>query len=391
MPKKWLMYAVTVYTAAVTLLRTFRLPNDWAEAHWLTGYPLGVYKRGLIGSVVSALFPPSSPQAAELFISVASVVLTLCALATAVYICTRQPVAVGLAMVSSPLLVMWGHITGYFDFFLFLLTFGSLFAVKRQRYWVASLLLASGVLIHESILVVGFPVVGFAVLYQNLFLPARKTVRQTVADLLTVFALPAGTAAVLLFMVSRHNTHAGIMAFLHAYGFMHNSVGVIADAHNTTFSEYYEKQSPVFGHRMFHTLYISLYVSVAYFMVYLHTRLRKHKKVVWLMYPIVFVPLLLHLIAWDTARIWTYPLMEALLLFYVSDSLPKPRGYDRPAGLLFSGLIIIVHVFYAIPLMDDQTERFSDFEKFLLYLPPLAYLVYLILHKSKPADNALSD
>ena len=381
MPKKWLTYAVLVYTLLVTLLRTFRLPNDWAEAHWLTGYQLGIYKRGLIGSVVSALFPPASPHAAELFISVASVVLTVCTLAVVVYLCARQPVAVGLVMASSPLMVMWGHITGYFDFFLFLLTFGALLAVKRQRYGLASLLLVTGVLIHESLLVLGFPVVGFAVLYQNVFSPARKIGRQVFTDLLKVFILPTGVLAGLLLMVSRHDTHAGIMAFLESYGFVHNSVGVIADAHNTSFSRYYEQQSPVFWNRMFHTLYISLYVSVAYFMLYLHARLRNHTKAVWWIYPIVFVPLLLHLVAWDTARIWTYPLMEVLLLFYVLDFLPKPQAYDRPVALLFSALVVVIHIFYAIPLMDDKTERFPDFEKFLLYLPTLAYLLYLILRK----------
>lgn len=369
-------YSLLVYTLAVTLLRTFRLPNDWAEAHWLLGYGLGIYKRGLVGTLVSALFPPAQAQAAETFISVAAVILTLVAVVIAVRICLRQPLAVGLVMASSPLVVMWAHLTGYFDFFLFILTFLALYAVKKQRYLWAASALTLGVLIHESILFVGFPVVGFAVVYNNRFSADKIPVRQTIIHLFLTFGLPVLVLVPLLFMVSQQDTHAHIMAFLQGYGFVYNSVGVIADAHNTSFSAYYQKQSPAFWQRMFHTLYIPLYISVGYFMLYLHTRLRQHKKALFLLYPVVLLPLLLHLLAWDTVRIWTYPLFEILLLLYVLEGLPTSPKYGSRTALLFSGLVIVVQVFYRIPLMDDQTERFPDFVKFLLYVPVWVGMVY---------------
>lgn len=384
MPKNLLRYTVIVYALAVTLLRTFRLPNDWAEAHWLLGYGLGIYKRGLVGSLVSAAFPPSQAHAAELFIIIASLVLTAVAVGIALRICFRQPVAVALVMVSSPLVVMWGHLTGYFDFFLFMLTFLALVAVKKQRYFVASFVLTLGALIHESMLVLGFPVVGFAVLYTHLFSETKNTIRQTAVHLVTTYALPVLVMVPLLFMVSQQETHARIMAFLEAYRFMHDRVGVIADAHNTSFFTYYKNESPLFMERLFHTLYVSLYVSVAYFIVYLYTRLSKQKKVLFLVYPIVLLPLLLHLIAWDTARIWTYPLMEILLLFFVLENRPHSPTYDRTVALLFSGLVIGVQAFYAIPLMDEQTEHFSDFVKLLLYIPVWAYLLYLAFRRKSP-------
>lgn len=378
MPPKRLHIAVLLYTLAVTLLRTFRLPNDWAEAHWLLGYNLGIYKRGLVGSLVSGLFPPESAAAAELFITVAAISLSIFALALLVYICLKQVPTIGLVLLCSPLPVMWGHLTGYFDFFLFILTFLALLAVKKQRFLTASLLLTLGALIHESILVIGFPVVGFAILYQNHFSETPQPIGRTVLSLFSTFALPLAVWVTLLFLLPPQDTHARIMAFLHAYGFMPTSEGSVADAQNTAFSIYYKSQSPVFWERIFHTVYIPMYISVGYFMAYLHTGLHTPKKALVWVYPIVLLPLLLHGIAWDTSRIWTYTLFEIALLFFV---LKKPGGkvWQSPLAWCFAGLLILVHIFYAIPLMDEQTERFSDSIKLLLYVPVLAYVVYNII------------
>jgi hypothetical protein len=48
-------WMVIVWTFVVTIARTIREPNDWAEAHWLLDYRFGFMKRGLIGTLCNAL------------------------------------------------------------------------------------------------------------------------------------------------------------------------------------------------------------------------------------------------------------------------------------------------------------------------------------------------
>jgi hypothetical protein len=38
-----------------TLTKSIRMPNDWAEAHWLIGYQFGFIKRGLPGEILRML------------------------------------------------------------------------------------------------------------------------------------------------------------------------------------------------------------------------------------------------------------------------------------------------------------------------------------------------
>lgn len=370
--KKFLL----AYTFALSLLRAFRLPNDWAEAHWLLGYGQGIYKRGLVGTFVSALFPPERAHAAEMFISVVAVALTVWAACIAWRISLRQPLPVALVMASSPLIVMWGHLTGYFDFFLFVLTFLALCTFKKQKPFVASLLLTIGILIHESILLTGFPVMLFAVVFGSTFsgVPEKRT--ETFRNLVRVFALPLAVAIPLLFLVAGTDTHAGIMAYLQAYGFVPDSVGVIADAHNTSFSTYFEKQSPVFWQRMFHTLYIPVYVGLIYFLIHLHQTERVYRKALPWMYPVIFLPLLLHLVAWDTARIWTYPFLEILLLWFVYPPVIGNTKTENTAAFIFAGLLLFVQIGYEIPLMDDEQERWSLLWRLLLFSPVWSYLAY---------------
>jgi hypothetical protein len=108
-----------------------------------------------------------------------------------------------------------------------------------------------------------------------------------------------------------------------------------------------------------------------------------------LLVAIVLGPLLMHAIAWDTSRIWTYPILVAFLVtFFVSrmgvgnQASASAQPWFRPALLATLGL----NAFLRIPLVDtDVVERFSFSARLLLYgVPVVAYLA-VTFGRSRPA------
>jgi hypothetical protein len=91
-----------------------------------------------------------------------------------------------------------------------------------------------------------------------------------------------------------------------------------------------------------------------------------------------FLPLALHLIAWDTARIWAYPIVVALLVGWVACLAAEPmrlRAADSRLLTMLGLLTLPLNVFGRVPLMDWRVERFSTVWRALLYSPLLIVLL----------------
>jgi hypothetical protein len=100
-----------------------------------------------------------------------------------------------------------------------------------------------------------------------------------------------------------------------------------------------------------------------------------------------FLPLGLHLIAWDTARIWTYPIMVGLLVVWVACRVTEPRrlaALDSRLVNLGGLLVLPLNVFGHIALMDWRVERFSTWQRVVLYLPLAAALFLAFAHRRSP-------
>ena len=85
-----------------------------------------------------------------------------------------------------------------------------------------------------------------------------------------------------------------------------------------------------------------------------------------------FLPLALHLIAWNTARIWTYPIVVALLVRWVAclaADLTRLRAADSRLLTILGLLTLPLNVFGRISLMDWRVERFAAGWRALLYAP----------------------
>ncbi|MEZ6037582.1 MAG: hypothetical protein R3F29_08880 [Planctomycetota bacterium] len=176
LPRKLLTTLLLLGLLAVTLGRTLRWPNDWAEAHWLLDYRFGFVKRGLLGQLLQWAAAPFGGEVGEGAIRAVSAVAAVgfvVLLGWTVWRVLRATafapgaVAVAAAFVASPFLVMTGHLVGYYDHVVFAVGIVSIWLVLRRRPWLGALLQAGSLLAHEACIVLIFPAFTLALLLQN--------------------------------------------------------------------------------------------------------------------------------------------------------------------------------------------------------------------------------
>jgi hypothetical protein len=73
----------------ITSLRTLRLPNDWAEGHWLLNYDYGFIKRLLPGTIFKPLIYSNGASNAEFYISLISSFILFVFYSVLIYICIQ--------------------------------------------------------------------------------------------------------------------------------------------------------------------------------------------------------------------------------------------------------------------------------------------------------------
>src|SRR6185436_3901677 len=115
---------------AATAARAVRLPNDFAEAHWLLDYRYGFIKRGLAGSVLNlavrlGLHVSASTIAWISAVVFAALMAALLAIAGRILMRLEWSGALYLtlaAFTTSPFIVTSAQLLGYLDHLTFLLT-----------------------------------------------------------------------------------------------------------------------------------------------------------------------------------------------------------------------------------------------------------------------------
>ena len=391
---------ILLYTLIISTARTIRQPNDWSESHWLIGYQLGVYKRGLVGTVVSGIFDYEQAEMAEKFIFVCSILLVVVFVFILFKIYQKIPFPLAIVMGTSPFLMMFGHLIGYFDYFIFIITFLCIYCIKIRKKIFIPFLLILGLLIHESIAFIGFPVIALALFSENLPEPketSNQTLKKNTAEILKIFMAPILLLFLLIFFIENGADvsvkKTAILNHLHSFGFVDIWLELIADAYNESFIFYLKTQYQDFPNRFFKLIFIPMYLNIAFFITYFHIELRRQAIkpiVIIFVYLVILSPLLLHLIAWDTTRIWVYPLLQASFLFYVFRGVCqiKLRGIKKHLAVFLCLGIATMNIIYETPLVDDIPERFTLTERLALNTPILFYLVIRCISSFRKTANA---
>lgn len=339
---KWGIYLLAlVYSMA----RTLRLPNDWSEAHWLISYDLGLVKRAFVGSGLKPIVDILDTQEVELMLITLSFGMVALFVIFLWKISLPLPMEFGLALLLSPVVLMMFHLNGYFDYLLFLIGWGAMNWLKKDNFWVSSILLSLGILIHESCLFIVFPAVAF-----GLFLKFGSG-KGLLVSLVKVFAIPSLILMILIFFTDRHSDsliiQKAILNRLAQFPFVASKADYVAYSFTHSFMSYFKLRLSFLN-----PVYFPVFLNVLAAYLFLGRGLEKQGKIV--LGVVLAFPLLLHLIAVDTGRIWIYPLLVGMLILYfrgVSSIYFSRSGYIIGVGL------IVINAIYTLPLMDELNDR----------------------------------
>lgn len=383
----------------ITVLRAMRWPNDWAEAHWLISYKFGFIKRALPGTLIA---PFTNSGNAELVIKIVSTVFFLLFCAVLFWISVRiikksqfdiNSVLVAFVFMTSPYIVMSGHLNGYFDNICIIISVFACLLVIRGKIWLSSIVLSVGVLIHETIFLIGFPAVIFLALIQltkevssSVQLFIRFISRYKVLIIIPVLTFFAVIIYQIVFLDSAIIKNQ-LISHLSQFNFIqhHRSIAVPI-AFTTSFFDYLKSESPAFFDRITDqrlALHIGLPLLILIYYGWYHLRKIAFNRLIffWALVVVTLIPLSLHIIAWDTSRIWTYPLVVAMLILWGIHEIFPTVGIKERESLLFCIIAIIVMVFQLFiltPLMDDAEERFSNEKRIILYAPALIIIALFV-------------
>lgn len=391
----WLM----LWSLAVTVMRALRWPNDWAEAHWLISYDFGFVKRGLPGTLLSLFGGDGSAWAIQIISSVLLVLFFLLLF----WLCWRvirstewgiEGLLVGLLLLTSPYVVMASHLNGYFDHMIIMVSVMACLLVAKNQILLSALSIAIGVLIHETLFLVGFPnVVFFAMLLHARQTNASGAGRFFLNFIIRYKSLLMIPMAVFLCLVFYQSffldatvIKSQLIAHMSGFDFIERGRNtIVPTAFTHSFVDYLLDQGPNVINRITNPIYltqIGIPLSVmGYYGFYKLHNIGSRSMLYVVFSAVILSPLLLHLIAWDTSRIWTYPLITTFLGIWSITQIHPQKSVKTEDSLSFVVLVLAVLVFQffiSTPLMDGAYERFSDAVRCLLYAPTLILLAFII-------------
>lgn len=148
----------------------------YAMGQWLHSYEHGFIKRGLLGTILRPVFQWKNSEELSVVLQtigftilLATVVTFLWAARTLLRAAQERgellPAGVATAVMAvSPAVVMGGHFAGYFEQFVIPASAVALFLGLTGRWFLAGLVCALSVFVHELAVLVGAPMVCFAAL-----------------------------------------------------------------------------------------------------------------------------------------------------------------------------------------------------------------------------------
>jgi hypothetical protein len=375
---------------AITMARAVRYPNDFAEAHWLLDYRFGLIKRGLAGSLLSlasraGLAAPSGRTITVVAFAAFAVLILVLLWAAWRLVSTDADPGVSFAsaavLATSPFVVMAAHFMGYLDHLFLAAALAAAWLARSGRTWPAAAIAAVGVLVHESFVLVGLPLVLLGAAMRP---GPRQGTRPSgllplALPLLAAFALWASET----FLLDRAVLRGQLVARLSAFPFVGGDMNLfVPDWLTTGTLATWQGQRHAFWRHLSDPNLLRLMVPSAAFLLLAAgavapagTRGRRALAAT----AVAVAPLLMHAVAWDTARIWTYTIVMAFGGVWLcgADDASLPAAGRR--WLLAAALpIIAANILARSPLMDGEVERFAIPTRALLYLPFLAGAVVAV-------------
>lgn len=381
------------WSCVVTISRAIRLPNDFAEAHWLLDYRFGFVKRGLVGALFS-LFTGLMQllPTAQLIATVSGVVFVLyCLLLLAIGMriihrsdWSSPSILAVLVFFCSPFMVMSAHLFGYYDDIIIMLAVLSIWLLLKGKIWFAGFVQGISVLVHESSLLIGLPIFCFAWLLVN-----SQRVKSGARSLpLTPLLLPIGAFLVLALsqnLLVRQDFEQSLSRYFSGFAFIQrNRATLVPEWLTATFAEVYAAEHGQFIVRlssleMYGLVFPSMFAILGVVFQLNRIRLVSAESIVLL--GVCLAPQLMHLVAWDTARIWTYSILVPFMALWVyAEVFPERADLSNVVGL-FCLAALALNIINLTPLMDGESEHLNLKTRLLLYTPALGTVLAILLSK----------
>jgi hypothetical protein len=276
---------------------------------------------------------------------------------------------------------MSANLIGYFDNLVIVLGVLSIVLLIRGVPWLATGIQIVALVIHENTLLLVFPAFCFAWLLVN----SRRQKESAAPYSIVLLLLPLVSALVIVTLQDRFlakNFVTSFSTYLAQYKFLKaDSIVNVPIWIQTSFRDYLYSQAPLFGDRISAsqgyglvlptTLTLLCFLGNAYQVLGL-----SFESLV--LVSVSFAPQLMHFIAWDTTRIWTYTILCAFLCLWLYSQLFAAHT-ETPASKYLSLAVIVANALVVTHLLDGESDHFGLVAHILLYLPVIAAGLLLIL------------
>lgn len=398
MKRKILLGVIYLYALAFTVLKSIRLPSDWAEAHWMIDYRFGFIKRGFAGEVFGLLFEKSE---LSILILSASILLLLYILLLSIAIRKTYTDRYGMTydvmfytlFFLSQYIIFSAHLIGYFDHLIFLMTFGGIYLIRKKLFFLASVLMTIAVFIHEISFFLMLPVCIFTLLVKE----TKHEIKIFKHILTSGFAKKIFIILFLpilsLIFITLFQEKNSVITFQTIFDYLKNiqfitaeAADSVSSAYTKEFSYYFKEESPHFFQRIFvSTCSIFNGIPILFLMFLILKKFKKVNLILLLLLIICsLIPLALHAIAFDTYRLWTFPFMILFLGFWVLSTEFNQKVVVQiisPLTKIIFTICCCMLLIYPNSLMDGESERFYTWHRILISLPLFGLI---LLHTKKP-------
>jgi hypothetical protein len=364
-------------------------------------YRFGFIKRGLAGEIFGWIFEKN-----EFNILILSAVILFLLYVSVFIIAVKETfkqensfyrIFFFLVFFLSQYMVFSAHLIGYLDHIIFLLTILVIYFIKQKKILLSSAIAAICILIHEVSFFLMLPVSCFALVVTEIMVEKFSLKNIFSADILkklVVFLiLPFFTAiSVSLYQEwNGENYFSVIFNYLKEIPFIsEKAADSVASAYTKSFTYYFKEESGSFIQRLFFSRATILYgipILFSLWMIFKEFKLKQNIQLFLLLMAVLFIPLLLHAIAYDTYRIWSFPFMILLLVFWILSSkiTIKKKEMRKLSTLEIIFFSISLGLVSLIPnvLMDNEVERFSLIVRLIIIVPIFLILYFL----KKPQSN----
>jgi len=360
-----------------SILRGIRFPNIWSYCHFLFNYDFGFIKRGFIGTIFSQINNPYLISYDFFFIfSISIFIINIILLSSLIkgFINSQTPIFIGCSLVfaSSLAIVFLSHSVGYFDHIGLLI---ALITIKINGFYkkIFFLLLSMPIalLIHESILIIFFPVIFMSLLFS---LEAEGQIKK----ILTLMAFSA-ILVVLVFIIANHTLvgmeanemNARLQSKI-GYPLRQDTFYVLLRDSKDNF---HIMKSLWFNKLQLLRLASSFLVTAPTFLFFIYFTVMMLKKTKVEFYLIVVSilasvsPLLMHFWGWDMHRWNTLSITTSFLMLHIVYSLNKKHtvaisNYTYPILII----LIFLNGISSISLFDGYYVKQFPFGEHLKYI-----------------------